>query len=73
MQTLCKAEKASWKLQKEQGRQEWIELKTFNTIEYQEAKKIRQANRKAVKDVEEMNFSKECRDAYFPSLTWRKL
>ena len=65
--------RASWKLQKEQGRQEWIELKTFNTIEYQEAKKIRQANRKAVKDVEEMNFSKECRDAYFPSLTWRKL
>ena len=73
MQTLCKAEKASWKLQKEQGRQEWIKLKTLNTIEYQEAKKIRQANRKAVKDVEEMNFSKKCRDAYFPSLTWREL
>ena len=48
-------------------------LKTLNTIEYQEAKEARAVNRQTVKSIQEMNFSQECRDAYFPSLTWREL
>ena len=66
-------ERWSETLQQELVKQEWIYLKDSGKVEWFKAKDKHYENRDAVYDVKSLNFTQECRDAYFPSLTWRKL
>ena len=62
----------------------WMSSPTTETIEEQEAQREEdyivyteerakiEASKQATSEVESMNFSQECREAYFPSLTWRQ-